>query len=115
MVAGKVRRPMPSFYGSSSADSHDMVTTVGYYPQNAVSLLARRFGHVAQRFVPSKPDAQDFARAHALQPELRAHEGHRANLAGNVDDLVGFDRLGGHGHWPNYTPPEGRCRVPEHA
>ncbi len=62
-----------------------------FYRQDAVTFLTRGAGHVAQRFFALEAHAQDLARLHALEPELGAHEGHRADLGGDVDRLVGLD------------------------
>jgi len=65
-----------------------MVITLGYDPQNAVALIARRPRHVTQRLLAAQPDDENFTRAHALQLELGAHEGHGTNFAGDVDGMV---------------------------
>jgi Fur family transcriptional regulator, ferric uptake regulator len=62
-----------------------------FYRQDAVALLARGAGHVAQRFIALEAHAQDLARLHAFEPELGAHEGHRADLGRDVDRLVRLD------------------------
>ena len=56
--------------------------------QDAVAFLARGAGNVAQRFLAFEAHAQDLARLHAFEPELGAHESHRADLGGDVDRLV---------------------------
>lgn len=84
-----------------------MVTTIRYYPQNHVALISRSLGDISQRLIAAQAHAQDFAGTHALEPQLSAHEGHRAHLAGDIDALVGD----GGSHPANYTPTAGRCRV----
>jgi len=83
-----------------------MVIARRYDPQNDVSFVTRRARNIAQRLIATQSDVEHIARLHALEPELGAHEGHRADLAGNVDRLV---RGGGHGF--NYTAPALRCRL----
>ncbi len=98
-----------------------MVITAGYDPQDAVSLITRRSRHVAQWFVATQPDIQNLAGPHAFQPQLGPHEGHGTNLARDIQPVVrgqGFVasmRGVGIGHGDNYTPPDGRCRLPLHA
>jgi len=82
-----------------------MVIALGYDPQNDVSLVSSRARHVAQGFLAAQADSEHLAGLHSFEPELGAHERHRANLAGDVERLVGA------GHGANYTPFDRRCRV----
>jgi hypothetical protein len=75
--------------------------------QDAVAFLARGAGNVAQWFLALEAHAQDLARLHALEPELGAHEGHRADLGGDVDCLV-WRLVGLDCHHPTTIPqPQG--------
>jgi hypothetical protein len=91
-----------------------MVITLGYYPQNAVSLIARSAWHIAQRLVAPKANVQDLAGMHSFKAKLRAHERHRTYFACDVDPLV-VDDGRGLGHAINYTPLGGGCRLVSHA
>ena len=68
-----------------------MGLTIVFDPQNGVALLARGARHVAQRLLAAEANAQDLARLHALELELGAHEGHGADLARDIDGVVGRD------------------------
>jgi hypothetical protein len=59
--------------------------------QDAVAFLTCGAGNVAQRFLAFEAHAEDLTRLHAFEPELGAHEGHRADLGGDVDRLVRLD------------------------
>ena len=59
--------------------------------QDAVAFLTRRAGNVAQRFFALETHAQNLARLHAFKLQLGTHEGHRADLSGNIDRLVRLD------------------------
>jgi len=100
---------------SAMPDSHDMVIALGYDAQNDVSFVPCCPWHVAQRLLAAQTDGQHFAGLHALEPELGAHERHRADLAGYVEHLVGTGRFGTGrfraGHGANYTRFDRRCRV----
>ena len=62
--------------------------------QDAVAFLAGGAGHVAKGLVAAQAHTQDLARLHAFEPEFCSHEGHRADLARDVDRLVGVDSHG---------------------
>ena len=58
----------------------------------------------------AQTNAQDLARAHALELELGAHEGHGTDFPGDVDGVVGAD-----GHAPTIHRPSagvGCSRMP---
>jgi len=82
-----------------------MVIALGYDTQNDVSFVPRRTRHVAQRLFAAQPDGEHLAGLHAFELELGAHKRHWADLAGDVERLVGA------GHGANYTPSDRRCRV----
>src|SRR5690349_20876066 len=95
---------------SAVADSHDMVIALGYDTQNDVAFVPCRPRHVAQGLLATQADGEHFAGLHAFEPELGAHERHRADLAGDVERLVGTGHLGTE-HGANYTRFDRRCRV----
>ena len=68
-----------------------MVVAVGLDRQDGVAFLAGGPRHVAQGLLAAQAHAQELARLHALEPELGADEGHGADLARDVDRLVGMD------------------------
>ncbi len=65
-----------------------MDIAVDYDAKNSVAFVAGGARHVAQRLVAFQAHCQNLARFHALELELSAHEGHRADLAGDVDAVV---------------------------
>src|SRR5579871_4508342 len=94
-----------------------MVIALGYDPQNAVSFIAGGARHIAQWLIAAQSNTQDFSGTHAFEPQLGPHEGHRTDLARNVDRLA--DRVGrswalGPRHGANYTSLEARCRLVSH-
>ena len=58
--------------------------------KNGMSLVPRGARDIAQRLVSAQAHGKDFAWTHALEPELCPDEGHGAELAGNVDVMVGL-------------------------
>ena len=67
-----------------------MVIAGGYDPQNDVPFVTSRARHIAQRLIAAQSDVEHIARQHALKHEFGADEGHGADLAGNVDVIVGL-------------------------
>lgn len=65
-----------------------MILAIGLDGEDRVAFVACRPGHVAQRLVAAQSYAEDLAGLHPLELELGPHEGHRADLAGDVDGLV---------------------------
>jgi hypothetical protein len=90
-----------------------MGVAIGFDPQDCMALVAGRTGDIAQRLLAAQPDAQGLSRFQALQTQFGTHEGHGADLTGNVDVMVCLYRLVG--HVPNYTANSGQCRVCRHA
>jgi len=68
-----------------------MVIALGYDTQNDVAFVPCRSRHVAQGLLATQADGEHFAGLHAFEPELGAHEGHRADLGRDVDRLVRLD------------------------
>ena len=84
-------------------------------PQNGVALVPGGARDIPERFLAAQPDPQNLARIHAFELEFRSHECHRADLAGNIDVMVGLYSVWLYGHVPNYTANADRCRVFRHA
>lgn len=88
-----------------------MVIALGYDPQNDVALVTRGAWNIAQRLLAAQAHGEHLAGPQTFKPQFGAHEGHRADLAGDVEGVAGGIGGRGSGHVPNYTAPAGRCRV----
>jgi len=64
--------------------------TIRVDAQNGMPFVPRGTRDIAQRLVPSQAHGQYLAGLHALEAELGPDEGHGADLAGNVDVMVGL-------------------------
>jgi hypothetical protein len=67
-----------------------MAVAVRLDTQDDMSFVSRGTRHIAQRLVPTQAHRQYRAGPHALEAELGSDEGHGADLAGNVDVIVGL-------------------------